>query len=742
MVKLKDAPDKVKPFLFFGVECDPHPKQTQGTCPFCHAEKLGIESETGKWQCLKCKAGGNIYSFLRVLYDESYQQSGNVRDYNAFASERNLRPETLRAWGLVKSVTTGDWLLPGYNETGKLTNLYKLAEVGGKQRALSTPGCKLQPFGTLLLKTEHKTLYITEGWSDGMKLWETLQTLRAGANGLIKTKNPTQALAATSGVLAMPGAAAFQESWLTHLANRHVILLLDNDHPKRFPPDHPKAGKVMLHPKTRNKIIPGWDGQQRIITMAQKADTPPKSMKQIVWGDGGFDPEMTDGLDIRDIINEIGPLAGVQYLLDRVQPVQLSPKKTEPGQAVAVDPVECTTFTNLTKHYHDTLHFSRQMEDSLVVMLAVVLSTDLRGDQLWLRVIGPPGSGKSTLAEAITAAQDYIYASSLFTGFHSGYLGDKGERAKGSASLVPQMDGKTVVIKDGDTLLNSSGCNRILSELRDLYDGTSRARYRNREQGLYEGLRITFILCGTDELRSLNRTHLGERFLDCEVLGNEDTTPYLNRAIKNAFSQLSTGLANGSPDHTGVGVEDNMLVIKQATFGFIRHLKETLSSTTPPTHTTEVDNVIGALAQIVSYARAHVKRDGQDISYRPRPELATRLGAQFTRLSVCMAIVLGKQELDKTVVRILRKVAHDTCQGFRFEVMNLLASRPSLSAVQLSRKLGLAETAVRRLLYDMLEFKIIERVSRPNNSGQRGRDVHLWKLTQAIHSLWKVAFGH
>jgi hypothetical protein len=95
-------------------------------------------------------------------------------------------------------------------------------------------------------------------------------------------------------------------------------------------------------------------------------------------------------------------------------------------------------------------------------------------------------------------------------------------------------------MKDGDTLANSPNRDKILSELRDLYDGTSRAHYRNMKADEFEDVRLSFILCGTDELRQLNRTFLGERFLDCEIMAKgEDTSPYVQRAATNTWASLA-----------------------------------------------------------------------------------------------------------------------------------------------------------------------------------------------------------
>src|SRR5690606_14950694 len=90
-------------------------------------------------------------------------------------------------------------------------------------------------------------------------------------------------------------------------------------------------------------------------------------------------------------------------------------------------------------------------------------------------------------------------------------------------SLISKLGGKTLVVKDGDTLLQSPNLGQILSEARDLYDTVSRSSYRTKQGGRdYQGVRMTFILCGTSSLRKIDSSELGERFLDCVIMEGID----------------------------------------------------------------------------------------------------------------------------------------------------------------------------------------------------------------------------
>ena len=126
----------------------------------------------------------------------------------------------------------------------------------------------------------------------------------------------------------------------------------------------------------------------------------------------------------------------------------------------------------------------------------------------------------------------------------------------------------------------------------------------------------------------------------------------------------------------------------------------------------------------------------EDFDYRPRKELATRLVAQFTKLAVSIAIVLGKPSIDKEVLRLLRKVVLDTAHGYQLEIIEALyRQKGGLSYSQLSTVLDIPETTVRRILARMQTSKIVTRKSTPHKIGQRGRNSHIWQLTKEMQSL-------
>lgn len=734
---------KLKVYQFHGVDLSRVPgddDQSKGDCPFCGASgHFFVEPSTGKFQCKTPGCGtGNSYTFLNKVYESALAHT-DEESYANLAKLRSVSVASLKAFGFAVSSLTGTWVIPGYNEKGKLANLYKVVEVtdsvgAQKYPAYGSPGCKLQPFGRLLAEGK-EVVHCTEGVWDGCAMYDLIHSHSLKGTKLLRTTGKSN-LSDKEGVMAVPGAGSFDVQWIPTTC-QVLNLGYDNDHPKRN-----AEGELILASGGRT-IRPGWDGMQRACQLLAAAPKKPAKITQLQWeGEEGHTTTFEDGYDLRDLIKDKGPTAAFSYFRKHYQKVSLNKIVQETTEEISlIEPIECTSFGSLINHFESVLHITQEFEDTFAVMLAVILSTPLDSDPIWTRIIGPPGSGKTTLAECVTAAREYVMARSLVTGFHSGFIGMGKDKGKDS-SLIPEMDNKTLVMKDADTLTSSSSLDRILSELRDLYDGVSRAQYRNRKTAVYEGLHTTFILCGTDDLRALNRTFLGERFLDCEILGTNDRDPFLNRAMDNVMEKLGRHFTVDK-NEDDVPVERE-LILKQATYGFIKYLREGLTGFRMPLMSQEAKEQVKALGKFLAYMRAKARRQtgkDADLMYRPRVELATRLVSQLTKMAICLALVLGRPTVDTEIVRLLRKVVTNTAVGFQFDITkSLLENREGINVKQIEMFANVPQTTIRRIIDDMQEFEMIKKRAKSNHSGQRGRDTHIIALTDELTSIYDIAF--
>lgn len=294
-----ELPDKIRPYHFHGVHlASPKNNECIGECPFCDREgKFSVNAETGKWRCWSCaegteRGGGNVYTFLRKLHDLSIK-STKVEDYKELVVDRGyLDSQCVIEWELCKSLTTGAWLVPGYNVQCQLVSLYQLfKEFDGSRHCKPTPTLGHCIHGMNLWISEKPVVYICEGPWDAMALWEMLvRSKNCKEHGLRPTASRESSLYAQANVIAAPGTEVFFESWLPLFEDKIVNLMYDSDHPRT----HPKTGHVT--------VGAGWRGMKRITEMFAKAARKPQEVNCIYWGEEGYDIKRKTGYDIRDLL--------------------------------------------------------------------------------------------------------------------------------------------------------------------------------------------------------------------------------------------------------------------------------------------------------------------------------------------------------------------------------------------------------------------------------------------------------
>ena len=606
-------PKFLRPYRFHGVELDHQEgrENAPGPCFLCGSEdKFGVLVRDGQWKCFVCGKSGNIYTFLRELWRESDKRTNGQTKVLA-ADRRLLYPETLHHWGVVKSVTTGDWLIPGYSSDRKMNNLYKYAlnRQTKKYQTYATSELGHCLFGANLLDPDCRDVYVCEGQWDGIALWEVLRCAKRADDGsLALTGNPEASLlgAGKVGVVAVPGASSFRDDWVRLLAGKRVFLMYDSDHPKTA--DSAQAPMIGAS---------GYDGMVRAARVMARAEAPPAEVHYLDWsGDGrGFDPKLPSGFDVRDMLTSgaddvHGRIRNLQRLLAMTTPVPADwiPGRTREAARKGAPNVEiapCTDWKTLVNAWRRTLRWPEPglgLDNALAASFASIISTTAVGDQLWIKMVGPPACGKSTLCEAMSVNKKYVLAKSTIRGFHSGY--DQTGRGEEDNSLLGLLKNKTLVTKDGDTLLQSPNLGQILSEARDVYDRVSRTHYRNKTSKDYEGISATWILCGTNSLRALDSSELGERFLDvviAETIDEDEEDEVALRVAYRAGRDISL-LADGSAESQD-GPE--MVLAKQLTGGYIQHLRENSQELlSAVTLTDEAYRVCTRLGKFVAFMRA------------------------------------------------------------------------------------------------------------------------------------------
>ena len=729
MPKIETAiPEKLRPYLFHGISLNWDVHQAIGDCPWCGREgKFAVEVMSGKWVCRVCRdggknGGGNIYTFLRNLWAASDK---DTTDYRDLATDRGIAPDTLIHWGMARSMMTGDWLIPGYNAKGSLCQLYRMVQRSDRSLLLPTPGLGHQIHGISPLVKKESTVYVCEGPWDAMSLWECLGQCKQTDGVLTATASVEHSLLADAAVLAVPGCSTFMESWLPLFEGRDVVLMYDNDHPRK-------------HPKTGKPIAPAYrEGMQRAAGMLVKVA---KSVKILAWGGAmDYDPSLPSGYDLRDALvkSEGSVPAKLSWILDRVQPMPESWSRMNGHRANgkhhkssrSMELLDCNDYKTLVTSWRKAMRWTDGLDHALACTLAVITSTPMIGDQLWMKVLGPAACGKSTICEAVSVNHDYVLAKSTIRGFHSGFKEKGGIEAGEDNSLIAMLPGKTLVTKDGDTLLQSPNLPQILSEGRDIYDGTSRTHYRNAMSQDYDGLRVTWVLYGTSSLRLIDSSELGERFLDCVIMDSIDDDledEILDRVVHRAARDVATESDGEVSKHYAAEMAQAM----RLTGGYVEWLRnqgaDGLSQVVYPI---EAKRMLTRLGKFTAFMRARPSTRQEEIAER---EFATRLVSQLTRLAGCLAVVLNRKEVDAEVMKRVRQVAMDTSRGRTLAIIShLYDAEDGLDSRTLGMLGGQTEDKVRVLLRFLRAIGAVESFQ-PESKKTR---VH-WRLTPKLTRLY------
>jgi hypothetical protein len=743
MPKVNTSPKGLRPFLFQGVNVgyEEGAEQAVGDCPLCGKEgRFYVNAASSLWDCKVCAEKGNSLTFLRRLW-ELAAVATTAADYDRLMRDRGLvYPETLMEWGVARSPLTDDWLVPAFSADGKMVQLYRyvLDPASGRRRLWPTPEHGHGMFGINLCDSAKPDVYVCEGPWDALAMWEALRSSKRTGEGpdsdLTATSSEGSSLLASADVVGVPGCNVFLEAWAPLFAGRNVKLMFDNDHPK----PHPQTGTM--------QAPTGFAGTRRVAEILARGTERPKSIRYLAWGEEGWAPGLPDGCDVRDLLTADGSAGGrtaaLKEILANVEPI---PEAWVPGRtaeaAAAGEPdldlITCDSWPVLMGGWRRAMKMTEGLTASLACMLATVTSTKIVGDQLWMKIIGPPSCGKSVLCEALSVNTQYVTSKSTIRGFHSGYKSDK--EGKEDNSLIPKIRDKTLVTKDGDTLLQAPNRAQILAEARDLYDCTSRTHYRHGIDRNYMGVRMTWLLCGTESLRQLDSTELGERFLDCVVVDemDDELEDEIGWRVANRVDREMAFEADGKAE-TREGPE--MVHAKRLTGGYISYLRRNARDLLEQVRAPEQAlRRCQRLAKFVSFMRARPSKAQEEKAQR---ELSFRLISQVVRLAKCLAVVLNRKELDEDVLRIVTKVATDTARGRTLELVRNLA-RAGYAGAE-TRQLALwtneTEDKERQMLRFLRKIGAVELFTRQLSAGLSGSP--RWRLAPKMARLYSEVFPH
>ncbi len=472
-------------------------------------------------------------------------------------------------------------------------------------------------------------------------------------------------------------------------------------------------------------ISAGENGSQKFATALYNANIPTPQVESLYWDDASqINYDLPDHYDLKDHIlsGSSSGKSGYQTataageilcsVLEQCRPYPTddpespaytpsSSRKTNGSTKNSpiiteteseTEPVECRTYEELFRRfstYYETTPIAGQV---LSTVLATILSTDLPDAQVFLRILGPPGTGKTTCVNPFLDSP-YVEHLAEFRGFHSGFVGSaQQQRAQGNASPLEYLNHKTAIITDADTILQSPNRDKILAEARQIFDGRTKADYRNRQVHEYLDLRITLIFCGTATLTQLNRSSLGERFIDIRYnLNDVQRRKIVRRAAQNQFDAISEYLSynsNSVQQQNNLPLSDPNRVftldeINGSAIYLVEQLKDSLNNRSVELvpFTPQQQEYIDSLAYFTAGLRPNTPRTQDDeADEQDNHEVPSRLGKQFTKLAICLAMIhaYGKTrqvKLTPEVLTILRMIALDTINQRRKKLLQPFLQR-------------------------------------------------------------------
>jgi hypothetical protein len=692
-------------------------------CPFCGREKFYVNESSGLWRCWVCqegtdKGGGNLVTFIRLLWKMSDEQT-SLDTLGVLTVDRQLLyPETLNFWGVCKSATTGDWIVPGYNAEHKQTQLYKW--LPGKP-LYPTPGLGHGFHMPMGADFGHSTAFVLEGIWDGAAFWEVA---RMAGNFLDDAF-----------VIAVPGCGSVGEpfkKWLPIFVGKDVVLMFDSDHPR-------------IHNK---RLAPsaGFAAVRRAASLLSRAEAGTKGVYWLKWGENGYDKALPSGYDVRDALGTKSTVAerteALGSLIKKIAPADSSwddDRSASSSGRTGLEPEKCESWPELLNSLKKALHVRQSIEDVFAVMLAVAISTDQQGDQLFLQVIGDAGSGKTRLCDAMLVSKN-CYALEHLTGFHSGWKDQSGE----DFSLISRINGKTLITPEGDVLMSSPRFVELMSQQRRIFDGTSGASFKNRKEDMrYVGLRTPWIMAGTPQLLLTDQSRLGDRFLRAIINHptEKEKAEILERVGYTAIREVLQA-SNGDP--AGI-VEENLRAFYRLTGGYIDYLRMNVGPLLNKIKCDEgrVVEECAMLGEFSALMRSRPDPKSKERETHDTREVPTRLTKQFVRLAMCLTPVLSKMEIDADVMRRVRKVSIDTARGITYRAAKFLyaceVKEGGASVARCARASGHGEDRENTILGFMRQVGIAEWFEHKTSPNMNARTY--WRLTKKFRKLWEGVFN-
>ena len=712
-----EVPKKLRPFEYHGVQF--HTESDDefiGICPFCTGRKLYINRKTTQYSCKHCGKTGNLSTFLKDIVDMHLEDT-TIKHYRSLSKLRGLPVKVLKKFHLAYDTVNNRWLLPCQSINGTVRDVRIWNSK--TRKLLCTRGCKSQLYNAVAFNPSTSTSTLSNSGMDIGIVWIVEGEWDVLAlDYLLQKAGPKRHLDI---VVGLPGGEVFKDEWVEYFHNHRVRVCLDNDSvgDRGAEKIRQRIGgsvhniKYLCWPDNRKK---GYDIRDFVVGVFDRRVRPVTALRQLRRL---MEPAPRHG-------TTEGPVEGPTDTADATVPGS-SPTSTSSTPSTPSTPTrrfdvipkaKRPSFNDVIKILSKHIEVDDELIKTLQYILAIIFSQQMSGNPLWGYVIGPPGSGKTLLLNMTSTSDRTLFKSSI--GPHNLI---SGFRAKYDPSLISNVNGLVLIIKDGTQLLTQPLLvkQEIFSILRDAYDGSVHRQFGNGVIREYLDLRFSVCIGVTPIVNGMSEATLGDRFVKFQIrsLGDSNMEDRVGSAID---------VVSGVEIERKIQFECND-VIRKFLAHRVRHF---------PTVPLWARRKLIPLCMLIAALRSNVDKDWRtgELLYEPEIEYGTRIAKQLTKLLRAISVISGEKSISVNSYAFVERVAYDTSIRYHFDIVATIISLGNrVNKGEITEVLGIPSTTLYRHLEDMLALKILHRVRDTLTGG--GRPGYLWSVTKRIRSLWK-----
>jgi hypothetical protein len=349
--------------------------------------------------------------------------------------------------------------------------------------------------------------------------------------------------------------------------------------------------------------------------------------------------------------------------------------------------------------------------DALDATLAAAAAERLKGDPVWLLIVGGPGAAKTETVQALSGAGAHVTSTIASEGALLSATSHRERTRTATGGLLRKIgDRGVLVIKDVTSILSADRNVRasVLAAIREIYDG----RWE-RNVGVDGGKTLTWlgriVIVGAvttawDAAHSVVAA-MGDRFVLIRINSKTGRGRSGMRAIRNTGSEVQ--------------MREELAA---AVGGLVTHA----CTDDVPVVETEIEHLVKA-ADIVTMARTAVERDYQgEIIDAHAPEMPTRFAKQLTQV-VRGGVAIGMTR--EEAMRLAIRCARDSIPPLRLEILLDVALHPGSRPGDVRRRVGRPWRTTKRELEALTMLGLLRCDEENETSDDGGKDKTVWRYS-------------